>query len=254
MRQVADVSSQPRRLPGTPPKPRMTPREGSSLGRFSYIRNMSRKARAKASQVDPCLILPRACKNLHELSRTPRLAAFSRGGHGRDSLRYVLMAVAPAPAQYVARVLTAPPVDDLGRHLQTEVVLTAVLNERPEIIDQFRGGVIANMRRAGERFVINGPARRDRPGQTRGGRSSAFSKIFMYSRNMRRAGGRRILRPGQAVAANGNVHRVNERLRPGRLSVDAHHLGLLDRLVQVVELHPVALRGEDHRCRPARPA
>src|SRR6516164_9575297 len=187
MRQVADVSSQPRRLPGTPPKPRMTPREGSSLGRFSYIRNMSRKARAKASQVDPCLISPRACKNSHELSRVPGLAVFSWGGHGRDSHRYVLMAVAPAPAQYVPRMFTAPPVDDLGRHLKAGAVLTAVLDERPQIIDQFRGRVITNMCRAGERFVINGPAGRDRPGQTRGGRSSAFSKIFMYSRNMRRA-------------------------------------------------------------------
>src|SRR5215472_288168 len=251
MRRLADVS------PATsatrhPPAPPLDPsREGPSLGKFSYIRNLSSRARAKATQVDLCSTLPRPCKNPHDLCHAPaRLAGFSLADGGHHPRRYVVMAVAPAPAQYVPRVLTAPPVDDLGRHLQTGAMLTAVLDERPEIIDQFRGGVIANMRRAGERFVINGPARRDRPGQTRGGRSSAFSKIFMYSRNMRRAGGRRILRPGQALAANGNVHRVNERLRPGRLSVDAHHLGLLDRFVQVVELHPVALRGEDHRCRP----
>ena len=55
-------------------------------------------------------------------------------------------------------MLTAPSVDNLGRHLQPGAVLTAVLNKGPEIIDQFRGGVIAHMRRVGERFMIYGPA------------------------------------------------------------------------------------------------
>src|SRR5215471_6437418 len=116
----------------------------------------------------------------------PRLAGFSLADHGHHPRRNVLIAVASAPAQYVPRVLTAPTVYNLGSHLQPGAVLTAVLDERAKVIHQFRGGVIAHMCRAGERFVINGPARRDGPGQTGGGRASAFSKICMYSRNIRR--------------------------------------------------------------------
>src|SRR5262250_1674922 len=114
----------------------------------------------------------------------PCLAGLFLAGRGRDPRRNILVAIAPAPAQDVPRVLAAPPVRDLGRHLQPGAVLTAVLDERPEIIDQFRSSVIADVRRAGERFMINGPARRDRPGQARRGRALAFSEICMYSRDM----------------------------------------------------------------------
>src|SRR6516164_4738640 len=148
-------------------------------------------------------------------ARTPQLAGFSLADGGHHPRRDVVIAVAPAPAQYVPRVLTAPAVDNLGSHLQPGAVLTAILDERAKIIDQFRGGVIAHMCRAGERFVINGPARRDGPGQTSGGRPSAFSEICVYSRNVRRAAGLGKLRSGKAAAAGGNVHGVNKRLRPG---------------------------------------
>src|SRR6266851_1031953 len=117
------------------------------------------------------------------------LAGFCRAGGRRHTRRYVPVAIAPAPAQDVPRMFAAPPVDDLGRHLQLEVVLTTVLDERAEVIDQFRGGVVAHMCRTGERFMINGAARGDRPGQTRGGRAPPFSEIYVYSRNMRRAAG-----------------------------------------------------------------
>src|SRR5262245_56999426 len=71
---------------------------------------------------------------------------------------------------------------------------------------------------------------------------------------MRRAAGRGKLRPGEAATTGGNIDGVNERLRPGDLSVDAHHLRLLDRLVRMIALHPVALGGENHRRLPAGPA
>src|SRR5512142_2329941 len=76
----------------------------------------------------------------------------------------------------------------------------------------------------------------------------------MYSRNMRRAAGRGILWSGEAAATDGNVHGVDERLWPGRLPVDADHLWLLDRLVEMVALHAVPMSREDHRCLPAGPA
>src|SRR5215813_1795535 len=254
MRRVADVSPSHVGYPAPPRVPAHDPSRGPSVGQFSYIRTLSSKARAKASQVDPCLILPRPCKNSHEPRARTGLAGLFLAGHGRDSHRNILMAVAPAPAQYVTRVLTAPSVYNLGCHLQPGSVLTAALDERAKVIDQLRGGVVAHMCRPGERFMINSPARRDRPGQTRRCRAPAFSKICMYSWNIRRTAGRGKLRCGKAAAADGNVHGGNEWLRSSGLPVDAHHLGLLGRLVQMVALHPVALGGEDHRCLPAGPA
>src|SRR5215471_18529080 len=189
MRRVADVS------PATsatrhPPAPTLDP-----LARARTLANSviygTRVAKLAPKPVR--WILAWLCRGRARIRMTggthPQLAGFSLAGRGNHPRRNVLMAVAPAPAQYVPRVFTAPPVDNLGRHLQPRAVLTAVLDERAEIIDQFRGGVIAHMRRAGERFVINGPARRDGPGQTRSGRAPAFAEICMDSRNMRRAAG-----------------------------------------------------------------
>src|SRR6266496_6688317 len=58
----------------------------------------------------------------------------------------------------------------------------------------------------------------------------------------------------QAAPADGDVNGLDERSGPRRLPVDAYYFGLLDRLVQVITLESVALRGDDHRRLPARTA
>src|SRR6266571_6172522 len=193
----------------------------------------------------------------HARIRMERLAAGPRGrsrAAGRhDPGRDVFVAVAPAPAQNVPGMLAAPPVDHFRRHLELRAVLAPVFDQRAQVINELGGRVITHMGRGGQRFVIGGPARCDRPGQTRGGRTPPFSEIGVNSWNIRRAGARGKPRAGEAATAGGDFHRVDQRLRPGRLAVHPHHLGLLDRLVQVVALGAVPLRGEDHRCLTAGP-
>src|SRR6185312_1375472 len=113
-----------------------------------------------------------------------------RAGGRHDPCGDIPVTVAPAPAQDVSRVLAAPPVDDLRGHLEVRAVLTAVPDQRSQIIDQLGRRVITHMCRAGQRFVIGGPAGSDRPGQTRGGRTPPFPEICVNSWNIRRAGAR----------------------------------------------------------------
>src|SRR5437899_2259206 len=113
-----------------------------------------------------------------------------RAGGGHDPRGDIAVTVTPAPAQDVPRVLAAPSVDHLRRHLEFWAMFTPALDQWAQIFDQLCRRVIAHMCRTGQRFVIGGPAGSDRTGQTRGGRSPPFSEIGMNSRNSRRAGAR----------------------------------------------------------------
>src|SRR6266566_3963205 len=101
--------------------------------------------------------------------RHPRSAAGGR----RDPCGDVAIAVAPAPAQNVRRVFTAPAVDDLGCHLEVLAMLAPGLDQRAEVVDELGGRVIPDVRGAGERFVVDRTARGDRPGQPGRGRALA---------------------------------------------------------------------------------
>src|SRR5947209_15159591 len=106
------------------------------------------------------------------------------------------------------------------------------------------------MRGAGERFVVYRATRGDRPGQASRGRALAFLEIGVNTHDVGRAAARRKPGGSQAASAGGDVDGLDKRNRPRRLPVDAHHLGLLDRLVELITLKPMALRGEDYRCLP----
>src|SRR6266542_3243034 len=183
--------------------------------------------------------------------RQPRARGRSWRQRRRDAGGDVAIAMTAAPAQDVPRMLAAPAVNDLGRHLQLIAVLAAVPDQRAEIVDELRGGVVTHMRCRGERFVIDRATRGDRPGQPRRGRSFSLPEVGMYPRNIRRAAARREPRARQAAAPDSNINGLDQRLRPGCLPVDTHDFGLLDRLVQMIAFKPVALSSEDHRRLPA---
>src|SRR5215469_67962 len=161
------------------------------------------------------------------------------------------MAVTAAPAHDVPRMLATPTVNGLWRHLKLAAVFVTIANERPKVIDKLGCSVVPHMRRTGQRFVVDSPARCDRPGQTRSGRPSSSAEICVDSRDIGWAVVRGELRPCQIAAADSDVHRFYQWLRTGRLAVDTHHLGLLHCLVQVITLNSVALGGEDHGRVPA---
>ena len=54
-----------------------------------------------------------------------------------------------------------------------------------------------------------------------------------------------------AAPADGNINGLDKWRGPHCLSVDAHYLGLLDGLVQMITLKPVTLGGEYYGCLPA---
>ena len=163
------------------------------------------------------------------------------------------MAVPAAPAQDVSRMFTAPAVNDLWRHLKLTAMFTAITYEGSKIIDKFCGGVVSDVRGTGQCFVIDRPARGDCPSQACGSNSFPLTEIFVYSRNIVRSVARGKLGAHQTAPPDSNIHGLYQRLRTRRLPVDAHHFGLVDRLVQVIALDPVALGGEYHRGLPARP-
>src|SRR4030088_164152 len=73
----------------------------------------------------------------------------------RGAYRDVAVAIAAAPAQDVSRMFTTPPVNYFRRHLKLMAVFAALSDERAEVVDKLCGGVVPDVRRAGERFVIN---------------------------------------------------------------------------------------------------
>src|SRR5437868_1510164 len=81
----------------------------------------------------------------------PWSAAWGRRNPGGD----VAVAVAPAPAQDVRRVFAAPPVYDLGRHLEVLAMLAPGLDQRAEVVDELGGRVVSDVRGAGERFMVH---------------------------------------------------------------------------------------------------
>jgi hypothetical protein len=95
----------------------------------------------------------------------------------RDPCRDVAIAIAATPAQNISGMLAAPSVHHLGRHLEILVVLTPGLDQRTEVLDDLGGGVIPDMRGAGERVVVDRTTRGDRPGQPGRGRALAFFEI-----------------------------------------------------------------------------
>jgi hypothetical protein len=52
-------------------------------------------------------------------------------------------------------MFTTPPVNYFRRHLKLMAVFSALSDERAEVVDKLCGGVVPDVRRAGERFVIN---------------------------------------------------------------------------------------------------
>ena len=102
-----------------------------------YIRIRRCRTRPEAKRGNPCRAVAPACKILH-------------AGRGADTSAWwleaggdVLLAMTAAPAQDVPGMFTAPPVDDLGRHLEFRgLVLAAVPDERPEVIHDLGGGVV----------------------------------------------------------------------------------------------------------------
>src|SRR5690349_19478442 len=144
------------------------------------------------------------------LAPRPWSAARGRRNPGGD----VAVAVAPAPAQDVRCVFTAPPVDNLGRHLEVLAVLAPGLDQRTEVVDELGGRVIPDMRGAGERFVVYRATRGDRPGQAGRGRALAFLEIGVNTHDVGRAAARR--KPGdiQAASAGGDVDGLDKRHRP----------------------------------------
>src|SRR6478736_10400853 len=97
------------------------------------------------------------------------------------------MAIAAAPAQDVARMFATPPVDDLRRHLELTAVFAAIADKRPKVVDNLGRRVVPHMRRTGERFVIDSPARGDRPGQAGGSSAFPLAEIGMDPRDIWRA-------------------------------------------------------------------
>src|SRR5262245_44044284 len=163
---------------------------------------------------------------------------------GCDSRRHprrdVAVAIAAAPAQNVSRMLAAPAVNHLGRHLEFLVMLMPGLDQGPEVVDDLGGGVVSDMRAARDRVVVDRATRGARPGPPGRGRPLAFLEISVNPHDIWRAIARG--KPGnvQAPPADRDVNALDKRHGPGCLPVDAHHLGLLDRLVQMIALAPMA--------------
>lgn len=63
-------------------------------------------------------------------------------------------------------------------------MFTTITYERSKIIDKLRRSVVSNVRGTGKCFVIDCPARGDRPSQACGRHSFPLAEIFMYSRNI----------------------------------------------------------------------
>ena len=73
--------------------------------------------------------------------------------------------VTAAPAQDITRMFTAPSVNDLGGHLKIVTMLAPIFDQRAEVIDEFSGSVVSDVRGAGERLMVYRPAGGDRAGQ-----------------------------------------------------------------------------------------
>src|SRR5262249_40293762 len=98
--------------------------------------------------------------------------------HGRgDPCRDVAIAITAAPAQNVRCMFAAPAVNHLGRHLELLAMLAPGLDQRTEVIHDLGGGVISDMRGAGERVMVYRATRGDRPGQPGRGRAPAPFEI-----------------------------------------------------------------------------
>src|SRR5690349_10177045 len=135
------------------------------------------------------------------LAPRPWSAAWGRRDPGGD----VAVAVAPAPAQDVRSVLAAPPVDNLGCHLEVLAMLAPGPDQRAEVVDELGGRVVSDVRGAGERFMVHRAARGDRPGQAGRGRALALLEVGVNPHDVGRAIARR--KPGnlQAASAGGDV-------------------------------------------------
>jgi len=55
-------------------------------------------------------------------------------------------------------MFTAPSVNDLRGHLKLMTMLASIFNQRAKVIDQFSGGVVSDVRGAGERLMVYRPA------------------------------------------------------------------------------------------------
>jgi hypothetical protein len=118
-------------------------------------------------------------------------------------------------------------------------MLAPGFDQRAKVVDELGGRVISDMRGAGERFVVRRTTRGNSPGQPGCGRAPAFLEIGVNPHDVGRAAVRRKAGDIKPASAGGDVNGLDERRRARRLPVDAHHLGLLNRLVQVISLAPM---------------
>ena len=181
-----------RRAEGAPPSP-TTLSCGCSAGNCGQTTLSLRPKQPLlpvAYQADPCQVPGGPCKNLHGSQvRAPRPRSPVRGR--RNPCRDVAVPVAPAPAQNVRRVFTAPPVDDLGCHLEVLAMLAPCFDQRTEVVDELGGRVVSDVRRAGEGFMVYRTTRGDRPGQAGRGRALALLEIGVNPHDVGRAAARR---------------------------------------------------------------
>src|SRR6266498_5808941 len=154
----------------------------------------------------------------------------------RNPCRNVAVTIAAAPAQNVRRVFTAPSVYNFRRHLEILAMLAPGFDQRAKVVDELGGRVISDMRGAGERFMVARATRGDRPGQAGRGRAPALLEIGVNPHDAGRAAARWKAGDVKAASAGGDVNGLDKRCRARRLPVDAYHLGLLNRLVQVIPL------------------
>ena len=55
-------------------------------------------------------------------------------------------------------MFTAPSVNNLGGHLKLMIMLASIFDQRAEVVDEFSGSVVSDVRGAGERFMVYRPA------------------------------------------------------------------------------------------------
>src|SRR6185437_2746726 len=157
-------------------------------------------------------------------------------------------AIAPAPAQDVPGMFSAPTVKHPLSDPQVSRVLAAFPDERPQVVLRTRRGTGRDAGHPLEGLRVHDPAGRDRarhPG--RGAPPLAAVEVVVYRRDPARVAARGEVGAGQSASLEHGRDRFREQLRPEFLEAETGDMRLGRGLVHVVTLARASPHGKYDR-------